>query len=197
VYFRWFDNVGQPLVWESEAIKVEFHHAYWRPIQAHVPLWPAGISHLRFEMLVECDEDRIPVAVGFLFARGPGETFVWTEKALTLSLPGPNTFLGPGLGPTVIGVLSDPETPSRLVHSTHSEHGSMLGIDLAQPGLFDLRALMLVDWPGTGRRLTAIETSQAGFQLTSFLVVPSSNPECSSALGLLSSGAYCRLKLRR
>jgi len=82
---RWADDSGRTLVWESPRIIVELQHDAWIPCIATVPLWPAQVRRLRFEVLAERGADRIPVMTGFVSR--PGREAEGDDQALALNLP--------------------------------------------------------------------------------------------------------------
>ena len=68
---RWTDDSGRALMWESPRIVIELQHKCWCPCLAPAPVWPTGARQLRFDIVAERGDDRIPVATGTLHFAEP------------------------------------------------------------------------------------------------------------------------------
>jgi hypothetical protein len=153
VRVRWSDNAGRVLLWHSAATYLRFGAPQqWQPLVIQQPLWPAGVTWLRFEIFAEDDCRQVALCCGFVFDSGTQdrrtsqrgedyEVFAWS-RPLELThhahlSPWPLDLLGahaPG--------RKRPVTPNRRVAFNA---GMFPGID----------RLFFVDWHCFGRRLAA------------------------------------------
>jgi hypothetical protein len=193
--FRWFDNAYRPLVWESDRIDVGLHEGYWSPIITPVPLWPDDVPYMRFEIVAERGDDRVMAATGFLFVERSAEIGEPDDnKVMALGVPRPVAATIQGLASPLTSVARDPEIDSRTLEL--SAVGSyMLQVDLTQAGLDDVQTVLFLDWESAGRRLAALDTSQAGFQLASSVAIPRPGNDGARILGKLKNGKCCRLEM--
>ena len=193
LHFRWFDDAGKTLIWESEEIDVELHEEHWLPFVTKLPLMPEASQYLRFEIVAENGEERVPIAIGFLFDEPVGRPEESGRQVMALNMPKVTAVHLPHR--SLNEAASDPTTPTRVLDLIHEESMKRTTIDLAQPQLLDIMTLIFLDWYGIGRRLATLDLLQTGFQLSSRIAIPRRSRQTSQVIGVLKSGEYCRFLL--
>jgi glycosyltransferase involved in cell wall biosynthesis len=194
--FKWFGDQGKSLVGEGERIEVELYdEGYWRPIVARIPLWPADAGYLRFEIVAEKGEERVPLAIGFLFAEASGRSNESKGDVMVLSVPRPAEASLPGLNRPPFQRSTDRGTSTRVLELTRDDSPYKAEIDLTQTELLDVKTLIFLDWKCTGGSLAMVDTFQAAFQLASRIQLPPPPCEGYQTLGILKSGECCRFEL--
>ena len=195
LHFRWFDSEGKTLIWEGDGIDVELHEGYWLPIVTPLPLRPVGAQYLRFEIVAERGEERVPAAIGFLFSSPQGRPNEEQAEVMAFSVP---RQWARSVSAQLRSLIQDPNNSStsvRKLEVTTEKCSSMAAIDLTQEAVANVRRLLFLDWDGMGRHLVALDIGRAGFELASRLGMPRARNGESHVLGTLKSGEHCRFDI--
>ena len=188
---RWFDNRGKSLVWESERIHVEFaDRGYWRPILLPIPLWPAYATHLRFEVVAERGDERVPVALGFLCRNQADSQSQPEVVALDARWPVPISESA------VSKALTLMEDYTATLEVVRAKGAPILTVDLAQPVLSKVSDLILLGWAGLGRHIARIEIPKGRRHRTVVrAALPADWSGRGRVLGLLNDGELRRFNV--
>ena len=155
---------------------------------------PVASKHARFEIVAGRGEERVPVAIGFLFSSPQGQPNEEQAEVMAFSVPRQWARSFSALRSLIQGP-NDSSTSIRKLEVATEKCSSMAAIDLTQEAMADVRRLLFLDWDSMGRHLVALDIAPAGFELASRLGMPRArNGECH-VFGTLKSGEHCRFDI--